>query len=124
LLLDRLWSYIAHAGLLHGQTNRSRVSCISFVGLNERSSKLRVQQDDLMTQRRYLPSPPVRTAARFQCDTTRDSLTEKLDQLLPRKPPIDDLPGIAFNPIHLKNAFRNVQPVGNGVHDEYSLFKW
>jgi hypothetical protein len=66
----------------------------------------------------------MRTGARFQGDTTRYSLTEKLDHPLPPKPPVNDFPSVAFNPIHLKNAFRNVRPVGRGIHDDYSLFKW
>ncbi|OTP75100.1 hypothetical protein PAMC26577_14060 [Caballeronia sordidicola] len=48
MLLDRLWRYIALPALLRGHTNRSRVGCISFVGLNERASKLRVRQLDLV----------------------------------------------------------------------------
>jgi hypothetical protein len=66
----------------------------------------------------------MRTAACFQGDTTPYSLTEKLDQLLSRRPPDSDFPSAALNPIHLKNSFRNLQPVGRDVHDDYSLFKW
>lgn len=116
LLVFALCGDRAHVGLLNCRPDRSRVRGVGLVGLHERADELGMQQDRFMAQRTDLASPPVRTPARLQRHTARPAFGQKVDQFRPAETPVNDLPSLSIDPVHLEHPLCNVQSIRRSIH--------